>query len=157
MGPFELMDLIGNDVNYAVTETVWTQFFYDPRFKPSLTQKRMSEAGLFGRKSGRGYYEYNGTSETERMESIEEGKAKTIFERIFCMLVNEAYDALFMGIGSREDIDLAMTKGVNYPRGLFEWSDDYGREKLLGILNALSERFGDDRYRANTLFQSGLT
>ena len=73
------------------------------------------------------------------------------------MLVNVAHYTLFMGLGSREDIDLAMTKGVNYPRGLFEWSDDYGREKLLGILNALSERFGDDRYRANTLFQSGLT
>jgi 3-hydroxybutyryl-CoA dehydrogenase len=155
MGPFELMDLIGNDVNYAVTETVWTQFFYDPRFKPSLTQKRMSEAGLFGRKSGRGYYEYNGSTATQRMESIEEGKAQAIFERIFCMLVNEAYDALFMGIASREDIDLAMTKGVNYPRGLFEWSDSYGREKLLGILHGLFERFGDDRYRANTLFQSG--
>ena len=52
------------------------------------------------------------------MESIEEGKAQAIFERIFCMLVNEAYDALFMGIASREDIDLAMTKGVNYPRGI---------------------------------------
>ena len=59
MGPFELMDFIGNDINYKVTETVWEQMFYDPRYRPSLTQKRLYEAGLYGRKSGRGYYRYD--------------------------------------------------------------------------------------------------
>ncbi len=54
MGPFELTDLIGHDVNYKVTETVWGQFYYDPRFRPSITQKRLLEAGLLGRKTGRG-------------------------------------------------------------------------------------------------------
>jgi 3-hydroxybutyryl-CoA dehydrogenase len=58
MGPFELMDYIGNDINYVVTETVFTEFFYDPRYRPSFTQKRMMEAGWLGRKSGRGYYDY---------------------------------------------------------------------------------------------------
>ncbi|HEY0046178.1 MAG TPA: 3-hydroxyacyl-CoA dehydrogenase NAD-binding domain-containing protein, partial [Flavobacterium sp.] len=56
MGPFELMDFIGNDVNYTVTETVFTFFYFDQRYKPSFTQKRLSEAGFYGRKSGRGYY-----------------------------------------------------------------------------------------------------
>src|SRR5581483_5774404 len=59
MGPFELMDFIGNDVNYKVTETVWTQLFFDPRYKPSLTQKRLFEAGYWGKKKGRGYYDYS--------------------------------------------------------------------------------------------------
>ncbi|MBQ0741166.1 3-hydroxybutyryl-CoA dehydrogenase, partial [Aquimarina celericrescens] len=59
MGPFELMDFIGNDINYTVTETVFEAFYYDPRYKPSFTQKRLSEAGYLGRKSGKGYYEYN--------------------------------------------------------------------------------------------------
>jgi 3-hydroxybutyryl-CoA dehydrogenase len=55
MGPFTLMDYIGNDVNYTVTETVFEAFYYDPRFKPSFTQKKHKEAGFYGRKTGRGY------------------------------------------------------------------------------------------------------
>ena len=58
MGPFELMDYIGNDINYTVTKTVFKEFYYDPRYKPSFTQKRLMEAGYFGRKSGMGYYNY---------------------------------------------------------------------------------------------------
>ncbi len=64
MGPFELMDFIGNDVNYTVTETVFAAFYFDPRYKPSLTQKRFSEAGYLGRKSGKGYYDYSEGSNT---------------------------------------------------------------------------------------------
>ena len=57
MGPFELMDLIGNDVNFAVTHSVWRAFFHDPRFGPSLLQQERVDAGLLGRKSGRGFYD----------------------------------------------------------------------------------------------------
>src|SRR5690606_3434987 len=59
MGTFELMDFIGNDVNYTVTETVFEAFYFDPRYKPSFTQKRFAEAGYLGRKSGKGYYDYS--------------------------------------------------------------------------------------------------
>lgn len=149
MGPFELMDLIGNDVNYAVTETVWGQFFYDPRFRPSLTQKRMTEANLLGRKAGRGYYTYTEGRAQGRLESIDQEKAEHLFERIFCMLVNEAFDARFMQVASEDDIDLAMTKGVNYPKGLFAWGREYGLARVLTRLGELFERYGDDRYRPN--------
>jgi len=151
MGPFQLMDLIGNDINYAVTTTVWTQFYYDPRFKPSLTQCRMSEAGLLGRKSGQGYYSYP-IKETESVP-LDEAKAKMLFERIFFMLVNEAYDALFMQVASAKDIDLAMQKGVNYPKGLIAWGNEYGLPAILTGLELLFEEYGDDRYRPNPLLR----
>ncbi len=58
MGPFELMDLIGHDVNFAVTRSVWNAFFNDQRFLPSLIQQELVDAGFFGKKSGRGFYDY---------------------------------------------------------------------------------------------------
>lgn len=58
MGPFELMDLIGIDVNFAVSRSVFEAFFHDPRFRPHPIQQRMVESGLLGRKTGRGFYEY---------------------------------------------------------------------------------------------------
>lgn len=59
MGPFELMDLIGHDVNYAVTCSVFDAYYQDPRFLPSLTQKALVECGRLGRKSGHGFYDYS--------------------------------------------------------------------------------------------------
>ena len=114
MGPFELMDYIGNDINYTVTETVFSAFYYDPRYKPSFTQRRMMEAGYLGRKSNRGYYDY---SKEIPQPTKDRDLAKKILWRILSMLINEAADALFLKIASKEDIDLAMTKGVNYPKG----------------------------------------
>lgn len=59
MGPFELMDLIGHDVNFAVTQSVWRAFFNDPRFQPSLIQQELVEAGFLGKKTGRGFFQYH--------------------------------------------------------------------------------------------------
>lgn len=68
MGPFELMDLIGNDTNYSVTESTFDSYFSDPRFKPSLTQQEFSQAGLLGRKSGAGFYKYEEGKQSGREE-----------------------------------------------------------------------------------------
>ncbi len=152
MGPFTLMDYIGNDVNYAVTESVFAAFYYDPRYKPSLTQKRHSEAGFYGRKSGRGYYNYTeGTNLPEPNQ--DETLGRYIYERILVMLMNEAADALFLNIASKEDIDLAMTKGVNYPKGLLVWAEEFGISDLLNKLNELFEEYGEDRYRPSPLLK----
>lgn len=152
MGPFTLMDYIGNDINYAVTESVFSAFYFDPRFKPSFTQKRHAEAGFYGRKSGRGYYSYAEGSvmpEPNRDEVL----GKQILDRILAMLINEAYDALYLNIASREDIDLAMTKGVNYPKGLLAWSEEIGLKVVLDRLQSLFEEYGEDRYRPNVLLK----
>ncbi len=153
MGPFELMDMIGNDINYTVTETVWTQFFYDPRYRPSLTQKRLFEAKHFGRKSGKGYYSY---AENALMpEPIKDRDAGgKIFMRVLAMLINEAADALYYNVASRDDIDLAMTKGVGYPKGLLKWCDEAGADKILNILAALRSVYAENRYRPSVLLQN---
>ena len=152
MGPFTLMDYIGNDVNYTVTETVFKAFYYDPRYKPSFTQKRHAEAGYLGRKSGRGYFSYDElASNPAPME--DDALGKQIFERILVMLINEAIDAVFLNIGSKEDIDLAMTNGVNYPKGLLTWADDMGLDIVLSKLEDLFHEYGEDRYRPSPLLR----
>ena len=152
MGPFTLMDYIGNDVNYSVTESVFEAFYYDPRFKPSFTQRRHKEAGFYGRKSGRGYYDY-ADGAIEALPLKNEALGKEIFERIHVMLINEAIDAVFMQVASPEDIDLAMTKGVNYPKGLLKWADEIGIENILLKLENLFHEYGEDRYRPNPLLR----
>ena len=146
MGPFALMDLIGHDVNYVVTETVWKQFYYDPRFRPSLSQKRLLDAGWLGRKSGRGFYDYrNGASLPEPTRNEALGRA--IVDRVVAMLINEAADAVYRGIGSESDVETAMLKGVNYPKGLIAWGREWGWTKVRDQIEALRERSGDTRYR----------
>lgn len=152
MGPFTLMDYIGNDINYTVTETVFAAFYYDPRYRPSFTQKRHSEAGWLGRKSGRGYYDYSENAvKSEPNKNTELGNE--IVDRIVVMLINEAVDALFLNIATKEDIDLAMTKGVNYPKGLLKWADEIGLENVLSKLDWLQAEYGEDRYRPSVLLR----
>jgi 3-hydroxybutyryl-CoA dehydrogenase len=152
MGPFELMDFIGNDVNYAVTSSVFEAFFFDSRYKPSLTQKRLVEAGFLGRKSGRGHYDYRpGAAPAEPVKDPVAGLL--IFERILAMLINEAIDAVFMQVASPEDVDLAMAKGVNYPRGLLAWANEIGLARVLGWLERLFAEYGEDRYRPSPLLR----
>lgn len=152
MGPFELMDFIGHDVNYKVTEKVFEEFFYDPRFKPSFTQKRMVEAGYLGKKSGKGFYDYGDEADNpEPTKDKELGKA--IVDRIVAMLINEAADAVFMNVATVEDVDLAMTKGVNYPKGLLKWADEIGLHEVLDRITALQTKYREDRYRPNPLLK----
>jgi 3-hydroxybutyryl-CoA dehydrogenase len=152
MGPFELMDFIGNDVNYTVTETVFTSFYFDPKFKPSFTQKRLVEAGFLGRKSGRGFYDYNENA-IQNQSNQETEIAQKIFDRIIVMLINEAADALFLNIASAKDIDNAMTKGVNYPKGLLAWADELGIKWCVEKLDELYNEYHEDRYRCCPLLR----
>jgi 3-hydroxybutyryl-CoA dehydrogenase len=152
MGPFEMMDLIGNDVNYAVTMIVFESFFYDPRYRPALTQRRLVEAGRYGRKSGRGYYDYrDGAQRPEPNRDEELGHA--IVDRTLAMLVNAAVDAVFLRVAAPRDIEMAMMKGVNYPKGLLAWGDEIGPGVILSRLTALQAEYGEERYRASPLLR----
>jgi 3-hydroxybutyryl-CoA dehydrogenase len=146
MGPFALMDFIGNDVNFAVTSSVFESMFFDPRYKPALTQRRLVEAGLLGRKSGQGYYDHRaGAAFPEPNRDTVRGQA--IVDRVLAMLVNEAADARLWNVASADDIEIAMTKGVNYPKGLLAWGDEIGPKVVLARLEALHAEYGEDRYR----------
>jgi 3-hydroxybutyryl-CoA dehydrogenase len=152
MGPFELMDFIGNDVNFAVTQSVFESFFFDPRYRPSLTQRRLVDAGHFGRKRERGYYDYRaGAVAPEPIR--DEPMGRYFLDRVLVMLINEAVDAVYMRVASPADVETAMTKGVNYPKGLLAWGDEIGPDTVLHRLEALQAEYGEDRYRPSPLLR----
>lgn len=152
MGPFELMDLIGVDVNFAVTTTVYKDYFYDPKYKPSLLQQRMSEAKLHGRKTGKGFYDYSeGAVKPEAQK--DDALYQQIFLRIISMLINEAVEAKRLGVANDEDIELAMQKGVNYPKGLLSWGKEIGYAEISETLQNLYEEYQEERYRQSPLLR----
>ncbi|WP_278354203.1 3-hydroxyacyl-CoA dehydrogenase NAD-binding domain-containing protein [Chryseobacterium gleum] len=152
MGPFELMDLIGVDVNFAVTTTVYKDYFYDPKYKPSLLQQRMSEAKLHGRKTGKGFYDYSEGAE-KSVAQKDDALYQQIFLRIISMLINEAVEAKRLGVANDEDIELAMQKGVNYPKGLLSWGKEIGYTKISETLQNLYEEYQEERYRQSPLMR----
>jgi 3-hydroxybutyryl-CoA dehydrogenase len=152
MGPFELMDFIGHDVNFVVTRSVFEGLSFDPRYRPSVTQQRLLEAGWLGRKSGRGFYDYR-PGATTPPPNEDRALGQQIVDRTVAMLVNEAVDAVLMRVATPRDIDLAMTKGVNYPKGLIAWGEEIGMATVLGRLEALYAEYGEDRYRPSALLR----
>jgi 3-hydroxybutyryl-CoA dehydrogenase len=152
MGPFELMDFIGHDVNFAVTRSVYEQTFHDPRYRPSLTQQRLVEAGRLGRKSGQGFYAYGDGAERPAPDESR-ALAERLVRRVVAMLVNEAADAVHWRIASPAHVELAMTRGVNYPRGLLAWGDEIGAGAVVAELDALRDRYQEDRYRVSPLLR----
>jgi 3-hydroxybutyryl-CoA dehydrogenase len=110
------------------------------------------EAGYLGRKAGRGFYDYaEGAARPE--PARDEALGRQLAWRITAMLINEAADALYLNIASRDDIDLAMTQGVNYPKGLLQWADEAGIQHCVDTLDALYEEYREDRYRCSPLLR----
>ena len=141
MGPLQLADLIGHDVNLAVSESLFERYYYQPRFRPSHLQRSMVEAGLLGRKSGRGFYDYGAEEQGETGEGA--GPSEDIAVRVISCIVNEAYLTLSEGVATAEDIDKAMKLGANYPKGPFEWAEEIGASNILETLDSLRATHGD--------------
>jgi 3-hydroxybutyryl-CoA dehydrogenase len=147
MGPFELMDFIGNDINYTVTATVFEAFYFDPRYKPSFTQKRLKDAHYWGRKTGRGFYDYREGAAPLPPPNKDPKLGDYILKRVLVMLINEAAEAFYLRIATRDDIEKAMSQGVNYPKGLLAWADEIGIEEVVHLLDTLYVEYLEDRYR----------
>jgi 3-hydroxybutyryl-CoA dehydrogenase len=149
MGPFELMDLIGIDVNLEVARSFYRQR-PEPRWEPHPIQEEMVEAGRRGRKSGAGFYEYRAGRKVEPEPKLGHHPADPdmIFMRIVAQLVNEANFALDEGVAKRDDIDTAMRLGLNHPRGPFEWQRELGADLIVDVLEDLADSLGEpERYR----------
>lgn len=150
MGPFTLTDFIGHDVNFAVTESMFNSYWGEPRYRPSFAQKRLVDADYLGRKANRGFYQYDENKKAIRPASkLSADQQKMIQDRVMAVLINEAADALHFGVASADDIDKAMLKGVNYPKGLLAWADEIGKEEIIERLDALYTRYHEGRYRVS--------
>jgi len=171
MGPFELMDLIGIDVNYAVTCSVWEQMGKPARLAPHELQRKLVEGKMFGRKSKLGFYSYQTEHPVPAVlvnrrsfelppplfdavrRFCEKGAAAAgsiteqyVFARVLAAVINEAAIALEEGVASAADIDIAMKKGTNYPKGPLEWADQIGRHTVAGLLRILNSSAADRRF-----------
>jgi 3-hydroxybutyryl-CoA dehydrogenase len=155
MGPFELMDLVGIDTGFEISKSFFEQSFYEPRWQPSPISSRYVAAGLHGRKTGRGYYDYSGDGPHRPPDPDPPAGADAnvrpavggVLERIVCQVINECAFALGEGVGSAQDIDTGMTLGLNYPRGPLAWADEIGLDHVLAVLDGLWEEYREGRYR----------
>jgi 3-hydroxybutyryl-CoA dehydrogenase len=165
MGPFELMDLVGIDVGYAVAQSFTELSFGEPRWKPNPLQAKMVAAGRLGRKTDGGWYDYSegekqpSTSSEHfgRVASISDSEAAALFDRVQCCIVNEAVFALGEGVGSAADIDTGTKLGLNWPKGPLELGKELGFDHVLETMDRLYDRYHEERYRAAPLLRDGVT
>jgi 3-hydroxybutyryl-CoA dehydrogenase len=163
MGPLELTDLIGQDVNLAVGTSVWEQTGRDPRYAPTALQQDLVAAGHLGRKTGRGVYTYGrdgspveAAADQARVAELLAGPVETNpVARTLAMLVNEAVDLVHRGEASPEDVDTAMTLGTNYPKGPIAWGHEIGYAVVADQLATLDRAFPGGRYRPSPALAGG--
>jgi 3-hydroxybutyryl-CoA dehydrogenase len=166
MGPFRLMDLIGIDVNLAAACGLFEAFDRAPRFRPSPIQESLAAAGHLGRKTGEGFYRYDGegrpigpaqqfapgpATPAARASALD---SESIAERTILAIVNEAYRALGDRVASADDIDLAMRLGASHPFGPFQWARDTGLTEVAAMLDRLSDDDTDAFRPALTLLRA---
>jgi len=156
MGPFELMDLVGIDTGFEISKSFFEQSFYEPRWRPSPISARYVAAGLHGRKTGCGYYDYSRDPyrppDPDPPENGPDTKVAPavggVLERILCQVINECAFAFGEGVGSAADIDAGMVLGLSYPRGPLAWADQIGLDHVLAVLDSLWQEYREERYRA---------
>jgi len=167
MGPFELIDLIGLDVNLAIAHSFFAQGGEPERWRPSPIQERLVEEGKLGRKSGEGYYSYGGaerpadpeleiaapTLDPEQLARVDPA-AGAVLSRLFAQIANETAFALEEGVASPEDMDTATRLGLNWPLGPFDLAAKLGSGGAVELLAELERRHGAAYAQAPLLRQA---
>jgi 3-hydroxybutyryl-CoA dehydrogenase len=163
MGPFELVDAIGLDVNFAVSRSVYEQAFFEPRYRPHPMQRTLVDAGRLGRKSRGGFYDYrpdggragvwSGVVRRPDGPRVDHLSEELIAARVLATIVNEAASAVADGVATPAAVDTAMRLGTNYPSGPLEWGERIGLDHVLHTLDALHAAVPDGRYRAVPLLR----
>jgi 3-hydroxybutyryl-CoA dehydrogenase len=164
MGPFELVDTIGADVNLAVSEGVYEAFSHEPRYLPHPVQRMVVDAGRLGRKSGAGFYDYGadgsrgapwaGLAQRRSGAAVPQLTTEQVSARVLATLVNEAASAVADDVSSAEGIDTAMRLGANYPAGPLEWGERIGLAQVTRTLDVMDAAVPDGRYRVVPLLRS---
>lgn len=172
MGPLELTDLIGQDINTATTRSVWEQLDHPPLLHPSKLQEQLVRDGHLGRKTERGVYDYSSEQPTvalkiekrdidwtddlsvavnDVVEAVTDPSVprveQYIFARIIAALIVQANLALERGVANADDIDTALKFGVNYPKGPFEWTKQIGGDRVVALLEVLNKSVDDGRFQ----------
>jgi 3-hydroxybutyryl-CoA dehydrogenase len=149
MGPFELLDLIGIDVNLTIARSFFAQGGEPERWRPTPIQEAMVAAGRLGRKSGQGFYDYDGGDPqpadlgdiVPASANGSDGDEAEVLERLFAQIANEAAFALAEEVASAADMNTAMRLGFNWPRGPLEIAAEIG-PRALEVLSALEREKG---------------
>lgn len=156
MGPFELIDLIGLDVNLTIARSFFAQGGEPERWRPNPIQERLVEEGRLGRKSGQGYYPYGDGSKRApdpelglaaptldpRLLAQVDPAANEVLPRLFAQIANETAFALEERIASPEDMDTAMRLGLNWPAGPLEIAAMVGASRAVELLAGLEREHG---------------
>ncbi len=171
MGPFELLDLIGLDVNLTIARSFFAQGGEPERWRPSPIQEAMVAAGRLGRKSGHGFYDYaDGGASPADLTAIldpnvtsapsrglgDQATENAVLDRLLAQIANEAAFALEEEIASPADMDTAMRLGFNWPRGPIEIAGELGAGRAVAILTALEAEKGPAYAPAPLLRRGGL-
>lgn len=161
LGPFELADVVGTDVNLAAGIAIFEGFFGDPRYRPAQVQRRVVDAGRLGRKTNAGYYDYGADgargecwAALARRPLLPSLSEPQIEARILAAIVNEAASAVADGVATPEAIDTAMQLGTNWPEGPLAWGERIGLSSVVNTLDALHASVPDGRYRVEPLLRA---
>lgn len=146
MGPFELMDFIGLDVDLEINRILFHGFHKTPRFRTSETHERLVAVKKLGRKSGEGFYRYNAqgkvgvNAEFESMRLLNENEGEKILIRIMAVVINEAFLVLEEGLAEDWQIDQAFVIGCNWPQGPFGFFQALKPANVLDVMRELNHR-----------------
>jgi 3-hydroxybutyryl-CoA dehydrogenase len=161
MGPFELADTVGTDINLAAGESIFDGFYGEARYRPAQVQRRVVDAGRLGRKASGGYYDYEADGargapwtplvRAARLPSLD---APQIEARVLACIVNEAASAVADGVATPEAIDTAMRLASNWPEGPLAWGERIGLASVVHTLDALHTVVPDGRYRVEPLLRA---